>query len=67
VWNRHAHLTTRMKYWLITFGASVAWVALDLGIMYLHTRAQNDALDEKYGQVAGVGFVVIWLLPFSCG
>ena len=49
-----------MKYWLVTFLVSAGWAGGVLGIMYLHTHAQNDALDEKYGQLAGVGFVVVW-------
>jgi membrane protein DedA with SNARE-associated domain len=49
-----------MKYWLVTLSASVGWAGSVIGIMYLHTHAQNDALDAKYGQLAGVGFVFVW-------
>jgi len=49
-----------MKYWMFTFLASLAWASGVLGIMYLHTHAQNDALDAMYGQIAGIGFVGIW-------
>ena len=49
-----------VKYWVVTLSASVAWAGAVLGLMYLHTHAQNDALDEKYGQVAGCGFVLVW-------
>lgn len=49
-----------MKYWITTALLSVAWVGGNFGIMYLHTHAQNDALDQIYGQVAGFGVVLIW-------
>jgi hypothetical protein len=49
-----------MKYWGVTAIVSLAWLGIVTGAMYLHTHAQNDALDEKYGQLAGFGLVGIW-------
>jgi hypothetical protein len=39
--------------------ACAVWIAVILGIDYLVTKMNNDAVDEKFGLVAGTGCVVI--------
>ncbi len=38
-----------------TVVACFVWLALTVGAVYLMTGMTNDALDEKVGQVAGIG------------
>src|SRR5262249_29786234 len=49
-----------MKFWLMTLAISIAWVALVLAGMVLHAKGEDSLLEQKYAQIAGCGFVVIW-------
>jgi hypothetical protein len=51
-----------MKYWGITLALSLLWAGVMFGVTYLITRFQNDALDQKLGQITGFGFAAIWMI-----
>lgn len=35
------------------------WVAANIAADYAMTKMENDVIDEKFGQAAGIGFVLI--------
>ena len=42
-----------------TLIACVVWIGLVLGADYLVTKLENDAIDAKFGMLAGSGAVLI--------
>jgi hypothetical protein len=63
----------RKKWWLVSLLASVAWIVLILGTAVVHsaisttptTEAEDAAISERYGQVAGGGTALIWMALFA--
>jgi len=50
-----------------TFIACVVWVALMIGADYAVTGMSNDAVDEQFGTVAGLGLAGIVVIAVVAG
>ncbi|HEY2464431.1 MAG TPA: hypothetical protein VGI32_10240 [Steroidobacteraceae bacterium] len=63
----------RMRWWTKALIYSVIWVGIVIAIGYVHTDvflaaqitpAQDEAISDKYGEIAGFGVVWVWLACF---
>ena len=53
---------SKVKWWQKGIGLSLLWIGLVFGVMWLHTGAKNDRIDELYGTVGGMVFGFGWVV-----
>ena len=62
-----------MRWWIKALIFSVIWVGIVAAVGYFHTDvflagqitpAQDHAISEKYGDLAGQGLGVVWVICF---
>ncbi len=53
---------SKLKWWQKGIGLSFLWIGLVFGVMWLHTGAKNDRIDDLYGQFGGMVLGFGWMV-----
>jgi hypothetical protein len=53
---------SKLKWWQKGIALSLLWIGLVFGVMWLHTGAKSDQIDELYGTVGGMVLGFGWVV-----